>query len=469
MSDPVYQARTRQELYDAIRESSKDEFILEEMIRYGFWPAKGSLPEDPADEIRRIGELERELQSMRTDLERRNNIEAILRALRKQRMEESRAKRKANKERRIAEAKARTIRWNQRRKKEILYLGEDVSGTLSSHTPDKARLEAQGLTAYGSPEKLAEAMGLSIGQLRFLTYNRKVSKTCHYKRFSLPKKTGGERQISAPMPRMKAAQAWVLENILSKVAVHEAAHGFRIGHSIVTNAAPHVEADVVINMDLKDFFPTITYRRIWGVFRALGYSPAVSTTLSLLCSEAPVTEVEMDGQTFYIARGERALPQGAPTSPALTNILCRRLDRRLVALARQLDFKYTRYADDLTFSASGDELPVGKVLGGACRIAKAEGFEVRRDKTRVMSWGRRQEVTGIVVNKKLSIERRQLRKFRATLHQIERDGFAGKRWGSGGDLLASIEGYANFVAMVDRKRAEPFLAQISRIKARHCS
>src|SRR5205823_5517771 len=99
--------------------------------------------------------------------------------------------------------------------------------------------------------------------------------TAGHKGTPTPRSTGtrrGMRQISAPMPRLKKAQEWVLHNLLEKVAVHDAAHGFRRGRSIVSNAAPHIGADVVVNMDLQDFFPTVTYRRIRGVFRKLGYS-----------------------------------------------------------------------------------------------------------------------------------------------------------------------------------------------------
>ena len=140
------------------------------------------------------------------------------------------------------------------------------------------------------------------------------------------------------MPRLKAAQEWVLRNVLDRVEAHDAAHGFRAGRSIVTNAEPHVGADAVVNLDLEDFFPSIGYRRVRGVFRAIGYSEAAATVFALLCTAADVEEVELDGERYYVEVSERRLPQGAPSSPAITNVLCRRLDRRLAAIAADLGF-----------------------------------------------------------------------------------------------------------------------------------
>lgn len=251
---------SRQELYDRIRKSSKDEVILDEMVRLGFWPANSELAEDPAEEIRRKGELQRQLRALTTERYRLENVEALKKALRKQRLQESRKKRKENKERKLREREQRALQWKQRKQHEIDYLGEGVSAGLNDHEADQGKLEKSTLPIFATPEKLAQAMGITVGELRFLAFARKTSTTTHYKRFMLPKKTGGQRLISAPMPRLKRAQEWILGNILEKVQLHDAAHGFRRGRSIVTNAQPHVGADVVVNLDLKDFFPTVTYR-----------------------------------------------------------------------------------------------------------------------------------------------------------------------------------------------------------------
>ncbi len=460
---------TRQELYDRIAASTKDEVILEEMIRLGFWPRGAGGPGgDPAEEIRRRGELERLLVSLTTERVRLQNPEAIKKAWRQQRMEEARQKRQETKERRLRERQERAAAWQRRKDHEILYLGEGVSGGLNGVEGDDARLTAAGLPLLHTAEELAAAMKITVGELRFLAYSRRVSTVSHYKRFEIPKKSGGTRHISAPMPRLKRAQEWVLRHLLDKVPVHDAAHGFRLGRSIVSNAAPHAGADVIVNLDLKDFFPTITYRRIRGVFRKLGYSEQVATILALVSSEPHTDAVELDGRTYHVARGERFLPQGAPTSPAITNLLCRRLDARLFRVAERLGFRYTRYADDLTFSASGESAAhVGRILRQVRWVVEQEDLRVHPDKTRVWRRGRRQEVTGLVVNQRVNVSRRLLRRFRATLFQIERDGPEGKRWGNSRNVLRSLHGFANFVAMVDPARGVPLRERVRALLRKH--
>jgi len=464
----ISQPTTRQELYDRIRESSKDEVILEEMIRLGFWPADQEVAAGPAEEIRRKGELERQLRALTTERARLQNVEALKRALRKQRLEESRRKRQENKERKIRERQERAAAWKARKRREIVYLGEGVSAGLGQHEINREKLQRTGLPVLADAEELATAMGITVAELRFLAFARRTSTTTHYRRFHLPKKTGGLRLISAPMPRLKRAQEWIQHNILDSVTLHDAAHGFRRGRSIVSNAQPHVGADVVINVDLKDFFPTITYRRVKGMFRKLGYSEALATILALICTEPETDQVQLDHRTYYVAREDRFLPQGAPTSPAITNIICRGLDARLAHTAEKLGFAYTRYADDITFSGSGDAaVNVGRALRRIRYTVDEEGFQVHPDKTRVFRRSRRQEVTGLVVNQRVNISRKLLRKFRATLFQIERDGPAGKHWGHSDDVIASIEGFANFVAMVDADKGTTFRQRVEAIVERY--
>ncbi len=465
MSD---QPRTRQELYDRIRQTSRSEFVLEEMIRLGFWPAKGQLPEDPADEIRRQAELTRELQALRAEGRRLQNEVALRRDARKQRLVESRRKQQATKERHARERTERAERWQQRKQQEVLYLGAGVSGGLNCHTSDSERLASHGLPLLSRPEEMAQAMGITVGRLRFLAFSRRTSTVCHYIRFTIPKKSGGERTISAPMPRLKQAQYWILEHILEPIALSTVAHGFRTGHSILTNAQPHVGADVVVNLDLKDFFPSISYRRVKGLFRALGYSESTATVFGLLCTEPEREHLSLDNQTYFVATGERHLPQGAPTSPAITNVLCRRLDRRLESMAGALGFCFTRYADDLTFSASGENLRhLCTLLRRIESIVAHEGFTINEAKTRILRAASRQEVTGIVVNDKLAVERDKLRRFRAVLYQIEKDGPRGKHWEGGGNLFEALAGFANFVFMVDPQKGAPLREQVRRLRALH--
>lgn len=460
---------TRQEIYDRIKKTSKQEYILEEMVRLGFWPANESIPTNPASDIKRQGELERELRKLTFENRKLQNVELIKREQRKKRLEESKRKRKENKERKLRERTERAENWNAKKTREISYLGKGFSKGLHSPQPELDRLSKYGLEQLTSPLALANAMGIHLGLLRFIAFGRKTSTVSHYHRFAIQKKSGGVRNISAPMPQLKTAQRWILDYILSPIQVHDAAHGFRAERSIVTNASPHVGAAVVVNLDLKDFFPTITFRRIKGIFRNIGFDESVATVLSMICSESEVSPVELDQQLYYVARGERHLPQGAPTSPAITNLICRGMDVRLDRIAKKLNFSYTRYADDITISSKNKDADVGRALRQVQHVITDENFVVHPDKTRILRAGRRLEVTGLTVNEKLSVSRQELRKFRAVLFQIEKDGPTGKSWGRAANVIASIFGYANFVAMVDPVKGLKFQQQVARIIEKHGS
>jgi retron-type reverse transcriptase len=330
------------------------------------------------------------------------------------------------------------------------------------------RLEKNGLPMCNSHQEIARLMRISVKVLRFFAFSRK--KTA-YNCFQIPKKTGGNRKISAPRPLLKKSQQWILHNILEKIEVHNAAHGFCLNHSIVTNAQPHVGADIVINFDLKDFFPSISYPRVKGLFKSFGYSETASIIFGLLCTEQTLKQIELDGEIHWLLSWtERHLPQGAPTSPAITNLLCRTLDKRLTQMAKRYGFVYTRYADNLTFSACGDSLGnIANLMKGTRSIVKSEGFNINEEKTRLLRKSRQQEVTGIVVNDKVNVSREKLKRFRATLYQIEKDGLIGKHWGDSKkrDLIPSLEGFANFVFMVNPEKGSLFREQVKRIKEKY--
>jgi RNA-directed DNA polymerase len=296
MADNNEQARpnTRQELYDRIRSSSKDEYILQDMVRLGYWESNKDAPSVSEQIIKRESELMRELSALLTERRRVEDQQTMLKELRKHRMLESRKKREENKLKREQQRKDKAENWKKRKEVEILYLGEKVSGGLNHTESNLEKLSRWKLPIIHTTAELAEKLEVSLGEIRFLSFSRDISKTHHYKRFFIQKKSGGTRLISAPMPRLKKVQKWILENILNLITPKDVAHGFIKQKSIVTNARPHVGAEVVINMDLKDFFPSITYPRVKGVFESLGYSEAVATTLSLICTQPDVDEAELD-------------------------------------------------------------------------------------------------------------------------------------------------------------------------------
>ncbi|MBF5006038.1 reverse transcriptase family protein [Diaphorobacter caeni] len=478
---------TRAEIYERIAQSSKQEVILEEMQRLGFWSKDSGQPQLAEELIRREGELQRELSELHKQLAVRRDPERALREMRKQRMKDARDKREVTKRAQAQQRYEKALAWHDKRATHVGYLGPGVSASLQAvepptsqdkkagrtrdrAVPDLARLAVNGLPALTSAAQLAQSMGVSVAELRFLSFHREVARSHHYHSFTLPKKTGGERLISAPMPRLKRAQYWVLDNVLAKMPAHDAAHGFLAGRSIISNAKPHAGQDVVINLDVKDFFPSIAFGRIKGVFRQLGYGEKIATVFALLCSENRAQAWQVDGEKLFVGgkARERVLPQGAPTSPMLTNLLCRRMDRRLQGLAAQLGFVYTRYADDLTFSASGEAASnnVGRLLGRVRWILRDEGFTPHPDKERVMRKGRRQEVTGLVVNGDApSVSRETRRRLRAALHRASQPDAAARpaHWQGHAAQLSQLLGLATFVHQIDAKQGKPLLASAQQL------
>jgi RNA-directed DNA polymerase len=356
----------------------------------------------------------------------------------------------------------------QRRKREdITYLGRGVSFGLSDRRSHVEKLKELGLPQLSSPADLAKALGLSVPSLRGLAFHAEATRTRHYVTFEVPKRSGGTRQLSAPLPRMKAAQAWILEHILEKLPTESPAHGFIAGRSTVTNARPHAGKPIVVNQDLVDFFPTITFGRVRGVFLRIGYSPAVATLLALLTTEAPRQEAKYAGTTYWVALGPRSLPQGACTSPALSNQIAVRLDRRLLGLANKRGFIYTRYADDLSFSG-GVEMneKLAPLLASVRHVVEEEGFSLHIAKGRVQRKGGRRTVTGIVVNEphKLAVPREEIRKLRAILHNAKKTGLAAQNREGHPNFEAWLRGKIAYVSMIDRPRGEQLRAAFAALK-----
>jgi RNA-directed DNA polymerase len=224
---------------------------------------------------------------------------------------------------------------------------------------------------------------------------------------------------------LKWVQKQILRHILSKVPPHPAAHGFVNGRSTVSNASPHVGAELVVKFDLKDFFPTVHYFRVMGLFASLGYplgncmfgtddeSNQIAPVLARLCCYTPNPKLW----------GSATLPQGAPTSPAVSNLVCRRLDARLAGLAEANKGVYTRYADDLTFSFKVAEgMNLGRFRWWVDQVCQQEGFTVNQNKFRVIRDSQRQVVTGIVVNEAVRVPRELRRELRAIVHNCEKNG-----------------------------------------------
>jgi RNA-directed DNA polymerase len=274
------------------------------------------------------------------------------------------------------------------------------------------------------------------------------------------------RELATPHRDLAATQRWILTSILERIPLHDAAHGFVRGRGTMSNAVPHVRRAVVVNADLKDFFPSITFPRVKGIFQELGYSPAVATILALLCTECPRRAVTYTGTEVFVATGPRALPQGACTSPALSNLAARGLDSRLSGIARKLGWDYTRYADDMTFSTNGEPAKMtGYLLARLRHIAEDESFTVNEAKTRVQRPNTQQSVTGIVVNHRPNVPREMLRRLRAILHRAKTEGLAAQNREKHPHFAAWVGGMIAYVTMVNPDRGRKLKAEFDAVKA----
>ncbi len=285
-----------------------------------------------------------------------------------------------------------------------------------------------------------------------------------YTTFSIPKRDGTSRTICAPGPQLRYTQRQVLAKILAQVPAHDAAHGFVPGRSTVTNALPHLGAEVIVKFDLTDFFPTIHYYRVVGLFTSLGYyvgnarfsghddSTHVAPTLARLCC--------------YVSNpkqwGSGVAPQGAPTSPAISNLVCRRLDARLDGLAKRNKGTYTRYADDLTFSFKKAPPALGRFRWWVDQVCHQEGFLVNRRKFHVVRRSQRQLVTGLVVNDELNVPREARRRFRAVLHNCRVHGMESQARGRP-RFKEYLRGFASYVHMVHPEEGAELLRQVTEL------
>ena len=244
-----------------------------------------------------------------------------------------------------------------------------------------------------------------------------------YRQFKIKKKSGKEpRQITAPRSQSYMMILQAVNDILkSMYTPSDNAMGFTEGRSVVTNANVHKGQNYIFNLDLKDFFPSIEQPRVWKrlQLKPFNFPVPIANLIAGLCSMR-VTRQDKDDKDLFAY----VLPQGAPTSPILTNMICDTLDRRLAGLARRFGLHYTRYADDITFSSMHYVYSKnGDFWKELLRIITEQGFTINEDKTRLQKRGSRQEVTGIVVSHKLNVPSKYIRSLRNILYIWEKYGY----------------------------------------------
>ena len=285
---------------------------------------------------------------------------------------------------------------------------------------------------------LANLCEVSPNQLSlFVTEKRKA-----YASFKVPKKNGTLREINAPCSQLKWVQRWILDEILYRLDPGDYSHGFIPDRSIITNASVHVGEELVLNIDLKDFFPNIKTNRIVGLFNKMGYTKKTAVLLAEIC-------------TF-----NWALPQGAPTSPMLSNLIAWHLDVHLAEFCEKYGFNYSRYADDISISGPRI-LPKYKTL--IFRIIQIQGFKINNEKVRLHDRGSCQKVTGLVVNEKVSIERKKKRFLRAIVHNIVKNGPLVENRTNDPFFREKILGLLGFAKTVNPIFATPLLDELKNV------
>lgn len=274
------------------------------------------------------------------------------------------------------------------------------------------------ICTLATPADAAAFFEVPLGQLLYILY--KLPDEKKYSSFEIPKKTGGYRSILAPIKGIAILQQKLTPVLYELYRVKASVHGFVREKSVLTNAREHTRRPYVLNIDLENYFGSINFGRVRGLFMASPFNmPAeVATIFAQLCTH------------------NNSLPQGAPTSPILSNFITAQLDKTLTFLAQRYKLMYSRYADDVTFSTSRREFPrsiayfegnnpitgdtvIGSVLED---LIQAMGFKVNYKKVRLQISGVRQEVTGLTVNEFANVKRKFVRNIRAMLHAWKKHG-----------------------------------------------
>jgi retron-type reverse transcriptase len=278
---------------------------------------------------------------------------------------------------------------------------------------------------------ILETLGLSRKHYNVLELSRRLGVSLEtlnrivpqYRNFKIPKSSGGFRDIMAPEPTLKELQRTILRRLLSRLPSHPSAHAYEKNHSIVTHALSHVGKTVLLQLDLKNFFPSTHARRIKKYFYEIGWDTEATNLLLRICTY------------------QEGLPQGAPTSPKLSNLVNYRLDERLTKLGKHFRVTYSRYADDMAFSST-EHAPLQALLRATRSILDEEGYQIHEHKKlRVRRSHQRQLVTGLIVNKKIALPRERRRWLRSIEHHL--------RNGRGASLNEQqLQGWKNYENMI---------------------
>jgi RNA-directed DNA polymerase len=347
------------------------------------------------------------------------------------------------------------------------FVPESAMGRRRWPVPELAELDALGVF-----------LELEPGDLAWLADTRGLERTAgdqrlrNYRYLARPRVGGAPRLIEAPKPRLKAVQRRLLHDLLDWIPAHPAAHGFTRGRSVITHARAHASRDVVMRVDLEDFFASVPAARIYGVLRTAGYPEAVAHVITGLTTNvvpsAVWAAIATPRANSHRRLGRRLasphLPQGAPTSPALANLAAFGLDRRLAGLAGAVGLTYTRYADDLTFSGPASLARQSGRLHRAIRaIVEDEGFLVNERKSTLATRAGRQTVCGLVVNERPNVARVEYDTLKAILRNAGEGDPDAQNHARVPDFRAHLTGRIAWVETVNPNHGAKLRERYSRI------
>jgi RNA-directed DNA polymerase len=336
---------------------------------------------------------------------------------------------------------------------------------------DAEKLARWKLPVLHTADDVAQWLGMPVNRLAWMAHQCRKGRPegvrqSHYHYTWRKKRTGGVRLIESPKKSLRAIQRKILHDILNHVPVSNSAHGFVKQRSIRTHAAIHQKPALLLRFDLKDFYASVTFNRVVAIFRTLGYSREAAIWLARLTTAAiptNLTSPQDDPQAAWRYR-RRHLPQGAPTSPALANLSAYYLDQRLAGLAKSFDARYSRYADDLTFS--GDESLDTKLrlfIQLVEAVIRVEQFHSNRKKRQVLRRHQRQIITGVVVNERPNVCRRDVDTLKAILTNCVNHGPTSQNRNQHPNFSAHLAGRIAHVAAFHPARAEKLRGLYTRI------
>lgn len=299
--------------------------------------------------------------------------------------------------------------------KDKKHSDEFISETLSYADG----LDCKGLPVIFDQQHLSYLLCMEHRNLRQLV----KSASSYYKYFAIKKRRGGLRRIMSPYSELRDVQTWIKENILDKIELPNCVKAFVKGRNIMENAKMHEGRKYILKVDITNFFESIGVRQVYVAFRKMGYDRSVAAWLANLCTakiedyKYEQLEDQEEIQKLFndlYHKSEPFLVQGAPTSPGLANIICNRMDKRMMGLANKHGFTYSRYADDMTFSADKkDRLPKVSMIR---KIVETEGFHLNEEKIELLHEGNRQIVTGLLVDNHVRVPGRYKKDIKRHIH-----------------------------------------------------